>query len=163
MARMTSRRALVLGAGTASLATAGLMLTAGTAAQALPKRPKKQAAPNPSVSPIDRAFVRLAEGPVHYRYLDGRARRPELPLMLLHASPGSSERLEPLMSGLASNRCVICAGHAWQRATRHHLRRGRPRSLTTSTPTFVCSTASRSSRPISMACIPAPRSPPSWR
>lgn len=109
MRRMTSRRRLVLGAGTASFAAAGLMLTAASTAraQALPRRPRKAAPPNPGVSPIDRAFARLAEGPVHYRYLDARGRRPDLPLMLLHASPGSSERLAPLMPGLASNRCVI--------------------------------------------------------
>lgn len=109
MTRMSSRRRLVFGAGTASLATAGLVWTDGSTAQAqaLPRRPRKAAAPNPGVSPIDRAFVRLAEGPVHYRYLDARGRRPELPLMMLHASPGSSERLAPLMPGLAVNRCVI--------------------------------------------------------
>lgn len=109
MTRMSSRRRLVFGVGTASLATAGLVWTdVSTAqAQALPRRPRKAAAPNPGVSPIDRAFVRLAEGPVHYRYLDARGRRPELPLMMLHASPGSSERLAPLMPGLAVNRCVI--------------------------------------------------------
>jgi pimeloyl-ACP methyl ester carboxylesterase len=104
MAWTTSRRGLVLGAG-----TTGLMLTAAAAAQAqaLPRQPRKAVAPNPGVSLIDRAFVRLAEGPVHYRYMDARARSPDLPLMLLHASPGSSERLAPLMPGLAWNRCVI--------------------------------------------------------
>ena len=37
------------------------------------------------VSPIDRAFVRLAEGPVHYLYMDDSRRRAELPLVILKA------------------------------------------------------------------------------
>ena len=109
MARTTSRRNLLVAAGTAGFTTAALMLPAAPVAQAqnLRGKPGKAAVPNPGVSPIDRAFVRLAEGPVHYRYIDARARRPDPPLLMLHASPGSSERLEPLLPGLAWNRCVI--------------------------------------------------------
>jgi pimeloyl-ACP methyl ester carboxylesterase len=57
-----------------------------------------------TVDPIDRGFVRLAEGLVHYRRVEGR--NDLAPLVLLHASPGSSRGLEPLLRALAA------AGHA---------------------------------------------------
>jgi pimeloyl-ACP methyl ester carboxylesterase len=55
---------------------------------------------------IDRAFARVAEGLIHYRYLPGDLQagtvrtgdRP--PLLLLHASPGSSANLVPLIEAL---------------------------------------------------------------
>jgi pimeloyl-ACP methyl ester carboxylesterase len=49
--------------------------------------------------PVDRAFVRIAEGLVHMRRVDapGDDRNP---LLMLHASPGSSRGLEPLMRAL---------------------------------------------------------------
>jgi pimeloyl-ACP methyl ester carboxylesterase len=46
--------------------------------------------------PVDRAFVRIAEGLVHYRHL--AAAGDALPLVLLHAAPGSSVGLEPLLA-----------------------------------------------------------------
>lgn len=46
---------------------------------------------------IDRAFVRLPGGLVHLRHVEGDSR----PLLLLHASPGSSRGLEGLMTALA--------------------------------------------------------------
>jgi pimeloyl-ACP methyl ester carboxylesterase len=55
---------------------------------------------------IDRHFVRLPEGLVHLRRIDG----PDsgVPLMVLHASPGSSRGLEPLLTALAaSDRCPL--------------------------------------------------------
>ncbi len=48
--------------------------------------------------PIDRGFARVAEGLVHYRSTPGNEARP--PLVLLHASPGSSRGLIPLMRAL---------------------------------------------------------------
>lgn len=48
--------------------------------------------------PIDRAFVRIKEGLVHYRSTPGAASRR--PLVLLHASPGSSRGLAPLLRAL---------------------------------------------------------------
>jgi pimeloyl-ACP methyl ester carboxylesterase len=89
------------------MAAGTLAVAAATNAQTIPKKPKPPVTPNPGVSPIDRAFVRIAEGPVHYRYMDARGRTPELPIVMLHASPGSSERLVPLIPGLASNRLVV--------------------------------------------------------
>ncbi|WP_439532351.1 alpha/beta fold hydrolase [Polymorphobacter sp.] len=49
---------------------------------------------------VDRMFVRMPGGLVHMRHAtgDGSAR----PLLLLHASPGSSRGLEPLVAALAS-------------------------------------------------------------
>lgn len=48
---------------------------------------------------IDRAFVRLTEGLVHLRRVE--ARGAGVPLVLLHASPGSSRGLVPLLQALA--------------------------------------------------------------
>ena len=108
MKREGSRRELLVGAGTWGVAAATAAVTGETAeARCLARPAPKPAPPNPGVSPIDRAFVRLAEGPVHYRYLDDGRRRAGLPLVMLHASPGSSERLAPLIPGLANGRRVI--------------------------------------------------------
>lgn len=103
-----SRRELLVGAGTWGVAAATSAATGEIAqARCLPPAAPKPAPPNPGVSPIDRAFVRLAEGPVHYRCMDDSRRRAELPIVMLHASPGSSERLAPLIPGLANGRRVI--------------------------------------------------------
>ena len=47
---------------------------------------------------IDRAFVRLPQGLVHLRRVEGGGR----PLVLVHASPGSSRALVPLLSALSA-------------------------------------------------------------
>lgn len=47
---------------------------------------------------IHRRFVRIAEGLIHVRHIDGRSDVP--PLVLLHASPGSSRGLEGLIEAL---------------------------------------------------------------
>ncbi|MEM1089888.1 MAG: alpha/beta fold hydrolase [Pseudomonadota bacterium] len=54
---------------------------------------------------IDRHFVRLAEGLVHYR--EAGAAQPGLPILMMHASPASSAFLEPLMIELGQTRRVI--------------------------------------------------------
>lgn len=46
---------------------------------------------------IDRAFARVAEGLIHYRHVAGEG----TPLILLHASPGSSANLVPLIEALS--------------------------------------------------------------
>jgi len=53
---------------------------------------------------IDRGFVKIAEGLVHYRQAgsDGG-----IPLLMIHASPASSILLQPLMTELARSRRVI--------------------------------------------------------
>lgn len=50
---------------------------------------------------IDRAFARIAEGLVHYRHVSPAVPSGEPPLVLLHASPGSSRGLEDLIRALA--------------------------------------------------------------
>ncbi len=107
MATDTSRRTVMAGTGSLSIAAALVAMAHEGAAAGLPPKSKKPVPMNPGVSPIDRGFVRIAEGPVHYRYMDGRERKPEMPIIMLHASPGSSERLAPLIPGLAQNRLVI--------------------------------------------------------
>ncbi len=69
-----------------------------------------------SVTQIDRAFVRIREGLVHYRHADGRAdldvgvkgagtaggaSGEHRPVLLMHASPASSRSVEPLALALA--------------------------------------------------------------
>jgi len=48
---------------------------------------------------IDRGFVRIREGQVHYRMI-GQPRPGAPPLVLLHASPSSSVSLQPLMRAI---------------------------------------------------------------
>ncbi|MFK7958294.1 MAG: alpha/beta fold hydrolase [Lysobacterales bacterium] len=105
----TTRRRLIGESGKLALglSTIGSVITQQAAAQPVPEAPVKPAPMNPGVSPIDRAFARIAEGPVHYRYMDGRGISPDLPLVLCHASPGSSERLVALIPGLSNNRLVV--------------------------------------------------------
>jgi pimeloyl-ACP methyl ester carboxylesterase len=52
---------------------------------------------------VERAFVRIREGQVHYR----TAGRGDRVLWMIHASPASSWNLVPLMSELAATRRVI--------------------------------------------------------
>lgn len=51
--------------------------------------------------PIDRAFVRIEEGLVHYRRLAGGGH----PLMMFHPSPNSSRGLVPVMQALRAAGC----------------------------------------------------------
>ena len=55
---------------------------------------------------IDRAFVRIAEGQVHYRTC-GHDSDIAIPLYMIHASPSSALNLCPLMAKLAETRRVI--------------------------------------------------------
>ncbi|MEC3947481.1 alpha/beta hydrolase [Sphingobium sp. HWE2-09] len=57
--------------------------------------------------PVDRAFIRIAEGQVHLHAIEApEADRP--PVLLLHASPASSRFMVPLMQALADgHRSVI--------------------------------------------------------
>lgn len=58
----------------------------------------------PAAVQVDRAFVRIAEGLVHYRH----AGSPQgTPLYAIHASPGSSAGLAPLVALLGAGRRVI--------------------------------------------------------
>lgn len=54
---------------------------------------------------IDRGFVRLDEGLMHYRSAGSDSSAP--PLVMLHASPASSQSLEPLASILAGPRRIL--------------------------------------------------------
>lgn len=55
---------------------------------------------------VKRGFVDVAEGQVHYRYAGARS-AASLPLVMLHASPGSARLLEPLMRAFAPRRYVV--------------------------------------------------------
>jgi pimeloyl-ACP methyl ester carboxylesterase len=56
---------------------------------------------------IDRAFMRIASGRVHYRYVDGPAGADQPPLYMAHAGPGCSRGLEPLIAALGQSRRII--------------------------------------------------------
>lgn len=51
------------------------------------------------IGQIDRAFARISEGLVHYRHIGPASGAP---LLMLHASPGSSRGLEALMAELSA-------------------------------------------------------------
>lgn len=55
---------------------------------------------------VDRAFVRLAEGLVHYRHAGART-ADTLPVYLAHSGPGSSRGLAPLVAAMGANRFTI--------------------------------------------------------
>jgi pimeloyl-ACP methyl ester carboxylesterase len=56
-------------------------------------------------APIRRGFVEVAEGQVHYRTAGWD--RPGVPLVMLHASPGSARMLEPLIGAFGRSRRVV--------------------------------------------------------
>jgi pimeloyl-ACP methyl ester carboxylesterase len=56
---------------------------------------------------IRRGFVDVAEGQVHYREAGRSTEAAPLPMVMLHASPGSAKLPEPMMRVLAKSRWVI--------------------------------------------------------
>ncbi len=58
---------------------------------------------------IDRAFVRLDEGLVHYRSLGSRETSTRPPLYMAHAGPGSSKSMIGFMQAMGDGRHVIAA------------------------------------------------------
>ncbi|MBL8629807.1 MAG: alpha/beta hydrolase [Rhodospirillaceae bacterium] len=56
---------------------------------------------------IDRAFIRIQEGLVHYRFAGERKADGPLPLYMVHAGPGSSAGIAPLIAEMARNRFVV--------------------------------------------------------
>jgi pimeloyl-ACP methyl ester carboxylesterase len=62
--------------------------------------------PTPITPDVDRAFVRLQEGLVHYRHAGDRASNT-LPLYMVHAGPGSSAGIAPLIAELSRDRFVV--------------------------------------------------------
>jgi pimeloyl-ACP methyl ester carboxylesterase len=57
---------------------------------------------NPSDVLIDRNFVRVDEGLVHYRSAGSRSGATKLPLYVAHAGPGSSRGYSPFMQAMAA-------------------------------------------------------------
>jgi pimeloyl-ACP methyl ester carboxylesterase len=56
---------------------------------------------------IDRAFLRVPEGLVHYRYLAGPIDGEAPPLAMAHGGPGSSRDLLPLIEAMGADRTVF--------------------------------------------------------
>ena len=55
---------------------------------------------------VDRTFIRLTEGLMHYRYA-GSSNSSSLPLLMMHPSPASSVAMEPLMQAIGSAHQLI--------------------------------------------------------
>lgn len=55
---------------------------------------------------VKRGFVDIPDGQVHYRHAGTRSQQ-KLPLVMLHASPGSAKLLEPLIRAFAAGRYVV--------------------------------------------------------
>lgn len=81
--------------------------SAGGALTAAVSGPARAAAPAPGEVLIDRAFVRIREGLVHYRSAGARGGRAAPPLYMVHGGPGSSRGLEPFLRALGGERYVI--------------------------------------------------------
>jgi pimeloyl-ACP methyl ester carboxylesterase len=58
---------------------------------------------------VERAFVRISEGLVHYRWAGESEDSGPLPLYMMHAGPGSSEGLADLVGLLGETRRVIAS------------------------------------------------------
>ncbi|MCB2106214.1 MAG: alpha/beta fold hydrolase [Rhodobacteraceae bacterium] len=56
---------------------------------------------------VDRAFVRIKEGLVHYRHAGTDAGDKHLPLYVVHAGPGSSAGVAPIVAEMGKSRRVI--------------------------------------------------------
>jgi pimeloyl-ACP methyl ester carboxylesterase len=56
---------------------------------------------------VDRAFLRVDAGLIHYRLAHGPGTPSQTPLVLAHGGPGSSLGLLPLISVLAEDRMVV--------------------------------------------------------
>lgn len=55
---------------------------------------------------IDRTFIRIAEGLLHYRYIEPTD-SSAIPLLMMHPSPASSIAMEPLMQAIGNDRKLI--------------------------------------------------------
>lgn len=87
------------------MSSAAASIAASEAAAAEPRT-----APLPAAPEVDRAFVRIREGLVHYRSVGkvgGRTKAPRLPLYMAHAGPGSSASSVPLLRHFGRRRVVI--------------------------------------------------------
>ena len=100
-ADLISRRdTLTLGAavvGAEAARGAAVNVAAGGATGSATERATESAPALAALPPVDRAFLRLREGLVHYRSAGTRDRNHGVPLYLAHAGPGSSRAFEGLL------------------------------------------------------------------
>jgi pimeloyl-ACP methyl ester carboxylesterase len=59
------------------------------------------------VAPVDRAFVRLNGGLMHYRHTAAPEHDAKTPLIMAHGGPGSSFGLAPLIAALGADRQIV--------------------------------------------------------
>lgn len=90
----------VLGMGAALLATDAAGAQPASSMSAAGSSAAPAAAASTAPPQIDRAFLRLREGLVHYRSAGDPHARGALPLYLAHAGPGSSRSFETLLPRL---------------------------------------------------------------
>lgn len=60
-----------------------------------------------AVADVDRAFVRIKEGLVHYRHAGEQKPGGKVPLYMVHAGPGSSAGVAPMVEAFGKSRRVI--------------------------------------------------------
>ncbi len=89
------------------LALGAALIASEESARAASATPSGATAAPAVAPPIDRGFVRLTEGLVHYRFAGDANPSRELPLYLAHAGPGSSRAFESIMPSLARKRRCI--------------------------------------------------------
>jgi pimeloyl-ACP methyl ester carboxylesterase len=99
---MLTRRTMM--GGTTATAVPISLGASSTAAPAVPDKAKGDAPME-----VDRAFVRIEEGLVHYRHAGESKGGGPLPLYMMHAGPGSSRGLESLVAVLGNSRRAIAA------------------------------------------------------
>ncbi len=95
-----SRRGMV-----STLAFTGTGIPAALAAE--PKVPAAAAATERGEVLVNRAFARIREGLVHYRYAGDPKTGSALPLYMVHGGPGSSRGLDSSLRALGDKRLVI--------------------------------------------------------
>jgi pimeloyl-ACP methyl ester carboxylesterase len=109
---MLTRRTML--GGTVATATPGSLAalsstTASFSAKAAGENSTRQNTEGDAPMEVDRAFVRIKEGLVHYRHAGESATDGPLPLYMMHAGPGSSKGLANLVALLGEARRVIAA------------------------------------------------------
>jgi pimeloyl-ACP methyl ester carboxylesterase len=92
-----------------SAAAVSLPAAAQKSAQTSARNSEYEAGTGDVPMEVDRAFVRIKEGQVHYRYAGKQTEDGPPPLYMMHAGPGSSKGLSGLVSILGESRHCIAA------------------------------------------------------
>lgn len=94
---------------TAAAAATSATATATASPLAASQNSKPNKTPGDAAMEVERAFVRIKEGLVHYRHAGAQTEDGPLPLYMMHAGPGSSKGLSDLVAILGQTRRCIAA------------------------------------------------------